>query len=71
MAKYQCVLGAGNFVPGLPFEISDEEAKIFGLEKLLADAIKDGAYKEIGESASYSGSKARPKSADHAKEGEE
>lgn len=45
---FVCTLGAGNFVPGLPFEISEEEAKIFGLEKLLADAVRDGSYAEAG-----------------------
>ncbi len=38
-------IGDGAGIPGLPHEITDEEAAERGLSALLQDAIKAGAYK--------------------------
>ena len=37
-------IGNGMGVPGLPHEISDEEAKRLGVGELLAEAIQNGWY---------------------------
>jgi len=47
VSKRYHYVGAGLGVPGLPHEISDEEAKSAGLEQLLADALKAGTYEEV------------------------
>lgn len=46
--KYQYV-GDGLGVPGLPHQISEEEAKELGLESLLHDAIENGNYKPVND----------------------
>lgn len=60
MAKYKFV-GDGLGVPGLPHEITDEEAKALGdsgyhdekgkpisMHQILMDAVKAGNYKKMG-----------------------
>jgi hypothetical protein len=47
MAKQYRYVGDGAGVPGLPHLISDEEAKALGVTQVLADAIKNGSYREI------------------------
>ncbi len=39
----------GEFVPGLPADISEDEAKALGVLELLKDAVKNGLYKETKE----------------------
>jgi len=34
----------GDGIPGIPSEITEEEARELGVEKLLADAVASGAY---------------------------
>ncbi len=41
--KYQYV-GTDQGVPGLPHEISDEQAEALGVADLLAEAVKNGSY---------------------------
>jgi len=48
--KYKYV-GEGAGVPGLPHEISDEDAEALGVTQLLADAIANGSYLEDKPSA--------------------
>lgn len=43
MAKYKFV-GDGAGVPGLPHEISDEEAEALGVADILKAAIENGRY---------------------------
>ncbi len=45
--KYKFV-GEGAGVPGLPHEITDEEAEMLGLKEFLAEAIRNGNYREAG-----------------------
>ena len=40
-------VGGGLGVPGLPHEVTDEQAKQDGLEVLLAEAVKNGLYVEV------------------------
>lgn len=40
-------IGKGIGVPGLPHEISDEEARAQGLESLLVDALANGSYEPV------------------------
>jgi hypothetical protein len=40
-------IGDGLGVPGLPHEISAEEAERLGVGKLLADAIENGSYAPV------------------------
>ena len=47
MTMYQYV-GDGAGVPGLPHQVSDEEAAALGLTEMLNDAVKDGVYVETG-----------------------
>jgi hypothetical protein len=47
MIKYRYVRDDGGFVPGLPKEITDEEAKERGVHDLLMDAVKCGLYEEV------------------------
>ena len=47
MSKRYRYVGAGLGVPGLPHEISDEEATASGVVQLLADALKAGTYEEV------------------------
>lgn len=44
--RYRFV-GEGAGVPGLPHEITDEEARALGVQDLLMDALKAGTYQEI------------------------
>ncbi len=46
MAKFKYV-GNGQGVPGLPSELSDEEAKSLGVEQILKDAVKAGTFKKV------------------------
>lgn len=43
--KYKYI-GDGAGVPGLPHEITDEDAKAQGIEELLRQAIENGSYVE-------------------------
>ena len=47
MAKYIYDRKDGGFVPGLPKEVTDEEAKERGVYELLMDCVKRGFYKEV------------------------
>lgn len=40
-------VGEGAGVPGLPHELTDEEARRLGVEALLMEALKTGTYREI------------------------
>ena len=42
-------MGDGLGIPGLPHEITAEEAKALGVEDILAAAVARGAYQEIKE----------------------
>ena len=42
-------IGKGMGVPGLPHEISDEEAKRLGVGELLKAAIENGSYVAMDE----------------------
>jgi len=46
MKTYVLNQAAGDGVPGLPHEITDEQAKALGLEKVLKDAVQNGTYTE-------------------------
>lgn len=35
-----------GFIPGLPAEVTDEQAKALGVEDLLAQAIKEKRYRK-------------------------
>ena len=48
MKKYRFT-GQGLGVPGLPHEISEEQAKAEGMQKLLQAAIENGLYEEVKE----------------------
>ncbi len=45
MSRYRFV-GEGPGIPGLPHEITAEEAKALGVEDVLAAAVARGAYQE-------------------------
>lgn len=40
-------IGDGSGVPGLPHEITDEEATAQGLTELLQAAVQNGNYREV------------------------
>lgn len=44
-------VGDGAGVPGLPHEISDEEADTLGVTDLLKAALENGSYEKAGSSA--------------------
>lgn len=46
MKKYKYI-GEGAGVPGLPHEITEEQAQARGLSELLRAAIENGSYIEI------------------------
>jgi hypothetical protein len=46
MSKKYKINGKG-FVPGLPRELTDEEAKELGVEELLAACVKAKLYREV------------------------
>lgn len=46
MRKFLFV-GSGAGVPGLPHELTDDEARELGVEKILDEAVKTGTYKEV------------------------
>jgi hypothetical protein len=50
MAEYKYV-GDGVGVPGLPHEISDEEAEQLGVVELLKAAIENGSYESVEQKA--------------------
>lgn len=56
MAIYKYV-GDGMGVPGLPHEISDEEAQALGVVELLNEAVKNGSYVEVKPAAKSAGKK--------------
>ena len=43
MTKYRFI-GEGAGIPGLPHEITDEEAKTQGVADILAEAVRNGNY---------------------------
>ena len=45
--KYRYAGKAGGFVPGLPEELTENEAKELGVEKTLRECIDAGLYKEV------------------------
>ena len=45
--KYKFAGKTGGFVPGLPEEIDESEAKDLGVEDTLRECIKAGLYKEV------------------------
>ncbi len=47
MGKKFRFVGPGQGVPGLPHEISEEEAENLGVVELLADALDAGTFEEI------------------------
>lgn len=47
-------VGNGAGVPGLPHEITDEEAKALGVDGLLKEAVNNGSYVEVDPSPSPS-----------------
>jgi len=47
MTRQYRFVGDGAGVPGLPHELTDDEARRLGVESLLADALKIGTYQEI------------------------
>ena len=47
MKIYRYVRDDGSFVPGLPKEVTDEEAKRRGIHDLLMKAVEAGLYKEV------------------------
>ena len=46
--KYKFV-GDGMGVPGLPNEVSDEEAEALGVKELLDEAVRNGNYRASDE----------------------
>ena len=44
MANFYKYVGDGMGVPGLPHEISDDEAAALGVSEILDAAIKNGSY---------------------------
>ena len=46
MAKYKYT-GGGAGIPGLPHEITDEQAKKLGVKDTLAVAVAAGSYKKV------------------------
>lgn len=59
MAKWNYV-GDGVGVPGLPHELTDEEAAALGVEEILKAAVANGTYKVVP----FSGVKATTKKPD-------
>lgn len=59
MTKYKFV-GEGMGVPGLPHEITDEQARADGVEKLLKQAVMLGFYEEVKEPVKGQKSKVEP-----------
>lgn len=59
MTKYKFV-GEGMGIPGLPHEITDEQAKADGVDKLLDQAVTLGLYVEVKEPVKGSKSKVEP-----------
>lgn len=57
--KYKFV-GEGMGVPGLPHEITDEQAKADGVDKLLDQAVMLGLYEEVKEPVKGQKSKVEP-----------
>ena len=47
MAKRYRFIGDGAGVPGLPHELTEEDAHKLGVETLLMEALKNGAYEEV------------------------
>ncbi len=46
MKRYRYV-GEGAGVPGLPWEVTEEEAKLVGASEILKAAIANGNYVEV------------------------
>ena len=49
--RYKYAGPDGRFVPALPEEITDSEAKERGLDALLSECLKAGLYKEVKDKA--------------------
>lgn len=47
MGKRYRFIGDGAGVPGLPHELTEEDAHKLGVETLLMEALKNGAYEEL------------------------
>ena len=47
MSKRYRYVGAGLGVPGLPHELSGDEADELGVSDILAEALKAGIYEEV------------------------
>ena len=47
MGKRYRFIGDGAGVPGLPHELTEEDAHKLGIETLLMEALKNGAYEEV------------------------
>jgi hypothetical protein len=47
MGKRYRFIGEGAGVPGLPHELTDEEARALGVEELLQAALANGNYVEM------------------------
>lgn len=47
MGKSYRFVGDGLGIPGLPHEVTAEEAKVLGVEDILAAAVARGVYQEI------------------------
>ncbi len=47
MATSYRFIGAGAGIPGLPHEVSDEQARELGLEETLRAAMAAGTYEEV------------------------
>lgn len=52
-------VGNGAGVPGLPHEITDEEARALGVDELLKEAVNNGSYVEVSERPSTAPRKSR------------
>ncbi len=59
MTKYKFI-GEGMGIPGLPHEITDEQAKKDGVGALLEQAVMLGLYEEVKEPVKVSKSKVEP-----------
>lgn len=47
MGKRYRFVGEGAGVPGLPHELTEDEARALGVEMLLMEALKTGTYEEV------------------------
>jgi len=47
MEKTYRFVGVGQGIPGLPHEVTDEQAKALGLADILKSAVANGNYAEV------------------------